>query len=433
MTTDYGRTWTPIASTLPKSAGWAHVIRQDPRNRNLLYIGTEMGLWASWDLGKRWVSLRGDMPAVPVRDLHVHPRENDLIVATHGRGLYFLDDITALQQIQTATQSDALLFDIRPAIRWNYWNKDGNLGFKVWAGENPPYGAMVSYYVKAAPKAVTLTITDAQGKVVRVMRDLPKDAGVNRVAWDLRYDGPTGAAPPRRRTETQASTGPWRVYNGDATLESFGTPRGPAVLPGTYTATLDVDGKTFTKPIRVALDPRYQITDAELAQQLTTGLELRELTSRANAIVDGVDDLLRQLAAVRTQVGGGSDSASAATPAASQTGDGRANPAALAAVDSAVKDLTHFRDSVLTRPAPVFGYRQYPRLREEITTVAGMVWRSISPPTSGEKLRTTELTSETADAQNRLDRLVATRIARVNELLGGTPHVLPPPKRTFVP
>src|SRR5262249_3155143 len=160
-----------------------------------------------------------------------------------------------------------------------------------------------------------------------------------------------------------------------ATLESFFTPGGPAALPGIYTATLDIDGKKLTKQIRVELDPRYQISDTELAAQLGTGLELRELTSRANATVDAVDDLVRQLGAVKTQLRGPGDGDSTAAAPARTSTNGAPNAAALAAVDSAVKDLTHFRDSVLTRPAPVMGYRQYPRLREEITNVAGMVWR----------------------------------------------------------
>ena len=99
MTTDYGKTWHKITGDLPVSAAWTHVVREDPRNRNLLYIGTEMGVWASWDKGAHWVSIRGDLPPTPVRDIQVHPRDNDLLLATHGRGLYIMDDISALQNL----------------------------------------------------------------------------------------------------------------------------------------------------------------------------------------------------------------------------------------------------------------------------------------------------------------------------------------------
>jgi photosystem II stability/assembly factor-like uncharacterized protein len=430
MTTDFGKTWKPITGNLPKSASWAHVIREDPRNRNLLYVGTEMGAWASWDRGARWVSLRGDLPVTPVRDIQVHPRENDLLLATHGRGLYIMDDITPLQQIGDAMTKDVVLFDPRPAVRWNYWNKDGNLGFKVWAGENPPYGALVSYFLKDSAKAVTLTVSDAQGKVVRSLRNLPNDAGVNRIAWDLRHDGPVGGTGGRRRGQAppERPRGASRVSDRDVTLESFGTPGGPSVLPGRYTIALDVDGKKLTKPLVVELDPRYDISEADLVAQLGTGTELRELTTRVNAIVSETNDLLRQLTALHTQLAGDS------TPAAARlaSANPRATPQTLAAIDSATRELRHFRDSVLTRPTPVMGYRQYPRLAEEVNTVSGMVWRGISPPTAGEKLRLTELGRETDAAQARLDTFVNTRIAKVNELLGGTPHIIAPPTRRVV-
>ena len=122
-TTDYGRTWTKITGGLP-ARGWSHVIREDPKVRDLLYAGTEFGLYASWDGGATWVSIRNNMPPVAVRDIAIHPRDNDIIVATHGRGIYILDDAAPLQQIETAMRSDAYLFPIRPAIRWGGQRRD---------------------------------------------------------------------------------------------------------------------------------------------------------------------------------------------------------------------------------------------------------------------------------------------------------------------
>jgi len=148
-TTDYGKTWTRLNLGLsPKQTGWPHVIREDPKNRSILYAGTELGLWVSFDAGAHWTSLRQNIPPVPVRDIKIHPRENDLIVATHGRGLYILDDITPLQHIAEALKIDADLFDIRPATRWTMWNKDGNLGDRIWRAPNPPEGAVIDYYLK---------------------------------------------------------------------------------------------------------------------------------------------------------------------------------------------------------------------------------------------------------------------------------------------
>ena len=193
MTTDYGKTWHKITGDLPASAAWTHVVREDPRNRDLLYIGTEMGVWASWDKGTHWVSIRGDLPPTPVRDIQVHPRDNDLLLATHGRGLYIIDDISALQNLGAAETADATLFDIRPATRWVLWSRDGNLGQKKWTGENPPPGALITYFLKSQPASeVNITITDKDGRTVRRMRRVSDDAGVNRVAWDLRSDAPAG-------------------------------------------------------------------------------------------------------------------------------------------------------------------------------------------------------------------------------------------------
>src|SRR5436190_6710121 len=190
-TTDFGKTWTRLNLNLPAAkTGWAHVIREDAKNRNVLYAGTELGLWVSFDGGSRWTSLRQNMPPVPVRDIRIHPRDNDLIVATHGRGLYILDDITPLQHIDEAMKTEAALFDVRPATRWTIWNKDANLGQAVWRAANPPNGAVLNYYLRNAADQVTITVTDKGGKAIRTIRNAPKNAGLNRAVWDLRYDAP---------------------------------------------------------------------------------------------------------------------------------------------------------------------------------------------------------------------------------------------------
>jgi hypothetical protein len=413
MTTDFGRTWKSIVGDLPKSAGWGHVVREDPRRHDILYFGSELGLWISWDRGAHWIALRGDLPVVPVRDIQIHPRDNDLIVATHGRGLYVLDDITPLQQIRSALGSDVALFDIRNAVRWNFANKDGNLGYRAWAGENPPYGALIAYTLKDSAKAVTLTVTDASGAVIRTMKKLPNQAGLNRTTWDLRFEAPEGGVERPRPDTPPPPKGPWHVYDRDVTLESFGTPPAPMVKAGQYTLTLDVDGRKLAKPVVVELDPRYDVPAADVVAQEHTGLELRDLVARVNGIMDNTNDLITQLKGLKQQLDSGGRQLAQ-------------KDQAIALVDSTIKELTHFRDSTLTRPEPVMGYRQYPRLREEVTTVSGMVWRGIHAPMAGEKLRTTELKTETDAAQARLDRLIGTRIDAINKLFGTTPRILAP-------
>jgi uncharacterized coiled-coil protein SlyX len=186
------------------------------------------------------------------------------------------------------------------------------------------------------------------------------------------------------------------------------------VLPGTYTVAVSVNGKQLTKPVQVQLDPRSDMTAAQLVTQNQTAAQLNDILARVNRVISGADDLLAQLTSLQTQLrreqGGG----------VVQQGQ------VLGDIDGTIKDLRHFRDSVLARPLPGLGYRQYPRLREEAQTVAGMVSRPMMPPTAGELLRMNELRSEADQAQARLDAIVSGRIAKINQSLAGTPHVITP-------
>jgi hypothetical protein len=421
-----------------------------------------MGVWASWDRGAHWASLRGDLPVVQVRDIRVHPRENDILLATHGRGLYILDDATPLQQLRPAMQGDVTLFDVRPAVRWGMWSRDGNLGQKKWSGENPPEGALVTYYLKTQPAGpVDVIITDEKGQTVRRLRRVSDEAGVNRTAWDLRYDPPfqaPGAAGGQARAAGAANaagaTGGAGQRDADTSLaalrarrraeatsdregpsefEGFNAPTGQFVLPGTYTVTLAADGKRLTKTVKVEMDPRSDMTQAQLVAQFDAATQMRELTSRVNRLLVATDDVLRQLTSLqdqlrRAQRPGATDSASVVALASS----GAPTSPALREVDSTLKELKHFRDSVLARPLQGLGYRQYPRLREEIQTVTGMVTRPMKPPTAGETLRMGELKSETDQAQARLDAIIQNRVGKINQLLAGTPHVIAPTRPAAV-
>ena len=399
MTTDFGTTWTSIRGDLPARAWWTHVIREDPRNRNLLYLGTESGVWASWDRGAHWQSLRGDLPITPVRDIQVHPRDNDLILATHGRGLYILDDLTPVQQVTSVMANEAALFDIRSTIKWTTWNRDGNLGQRLYAGENPPNGALLSYYLKAKVTGdVSIEIADAAGKVIRRLPRLANAAGVQRVVWDLREES---AAPPAEG----------RGGRGGAA--------GTGVLPGTYQVTLVAGGLRLTKPVEVRNDPRIEMTPAQVAEQYTAAKAMEATQTRVTRVISGVDDLLRQLTASQTTL-----------RAASAVPNGAA---ALAEIGAAMRDLRQFRDSVLARPIAGLGYRQYPRLREEVQQVSGSIARPQWPVTAGEKLRSTELVSETGDAEGRLDALIRDRIGKINELLKGSQHIITPTAGRIVP
>jgi hypothetical protein len=239
VTRDFGKTFRNISGNLP-AYGNVQVVREDPKNKDLLYVGTEFGLFVSLDAGKSWQKFMNNYPTVRTDDIVVHPRENDLIVASHGRSVWIADDITPLQQFtQAVRDSDATLFDIRPAVAWlnDQQNNQQVGGQKVFIGENAPRGAAINYYLKAAaPGDVKITIADVNGRTIRTF-DGPKTAGINRVMWNLAPQPPAG----------QGGGG----FGGGGGRGGGG---GGAVEPGTYIVTLDVAGKKFTKPVQVLQD-----------------------------------------------------------------------------------------------------------------------------------------------------------------------------------
>jgi photosystem II stability/assembly factor-like uncharacterized protein len=237
-TRDFGRTFQNISANLPQF-GNVQVVREDTKNPDLLFVGTEFGLFVSLDRGKSWQPFMNNYPTVRTDDILIHPRDNDLIVATHGRSVWIADDITPLQQLTPAVRSaDAALFDIRPVIAWlnDQQNNQQVTGQKVFIGENAPRGAAISYYLKSAASGdVKITITDGTGRVIRTL-DGPKTAGINRVMWNL--------AP----TPAQGQGGGFGGGGGG------GRGGGGAVEPGSFTVTLEVGGKKFTKPLQVLQD-----------------------------------------------------------------------------------------------------------------------------------------------------------------------------------
>jgi hypothetical protein len=193
VTKDLGETWTWISGNLPE--GNVNVVKEDPRNRNLLYAGTEYGFYISLDGGREWKAFMTGLPTVRVDDVMVHPRDNDLILGTHGRSIWIMDDITPLQQLsEDAMKTDAQLLDIRPATAWINDIQRAVLveGAKNFRGQNPPRGAAISYWLKSAPAgAVRVTISDITGREIRSVEGTSA-AGLNRVQWDLTLPGGRG-------------------------------------------------------------------------------------------------------------------------------------------------------------------------------------------------------------------------------------------------
>lgn len=240
-THDYGAHWSDLAAGLPRNIE-VRSVRQDPKNPRILYAGLERGLWASFDGGAHWRDLSLNIPATSIRDIRVQPDMNDLLVATHGRAVYILDDVTPLQHYPVA---NAQIFPVRPAVEWNTHNYYAT----HVDGSGPPYGAIVTYYLPREEKNVTAEILDARGRVVR--RFDAKDAGggqagFNRFTWDMSGEPPS----------SWDFTPKWNQ----------GFDSGAAVLPGTYTAVVHAGSLKLRSAFSVRQDPRTQYTLAQLAR-----------------------------------------------------------------------------------------------------------------------------------------------------------------------
>src|SRR6185503_11320686 len=224
-----------------------------------------------------------NLPNVSVHDVLVHPRDNDLILATHGRSLFVFDDATPIQQLTAdILKQDAHLFSVRPALRFASRFTRYGIGEKIFTGANPPYGALITYYLKTKldDKATfKIQILDSAGKLVQEMEKPAREKGLNRVAWNLRYGGGEVRRPP---SEEETAFG--------------GGPRGPQVLPGNYTVKLIVNGKTYEQPVEVRLDPTVSVPAADLQAQLDLQMKLRDMQSSANTalrFLDSIEDQLR--------------------------------------------------------------------------------------------------------------------------------------------
>jgi len=287
-TRDGGKTWQKITAGL--EPGWiVRVVRDDPERRGLLYAGTENAVYVSFDDGDHWQSLQLNLPAATVRDLVVHG--NDIVVATYGRALWLLDDISPLRQAGTQVSGAAAAL-LRPALavrtRWDN-DQETPLPPEVPAAPNPPDGALLYYYLKSAPdKPVTLEIHDSDGRLARrfssepppadaTLKNVPDywfaplpqltgNAGLNRFVWDLHYD-----APPALQYSYYGNALDYIEYTLTINAIKGQTPReqalGPLAVPGQYEVTLTVGDQKLTQALTVALDPRVRASQADLVQQ----------------------------------------------------------------------------------------------------------------------------------------------------------------------
>ena len=296
VTTDMGGSFRSIAGNLPKGEV-ARTITEDLKSPDVLYLGTETGLWVTLDRGKQWQRVKANLPTVPIYDIALHPRDNDMILGTHGRGIWILDDVTPFQQYaKSEGTSSAFAFEPAPAVAFNAANDQmkGFEGDRRFLGLNPVPGATLTYRLRSDAKEVKWTIRDSANNVVReISGDATRTgntAGINSIAWDLRMQ----PLPPLR-TQQQGQGGGGGGFGG-------GGNNGPFVLPGTYRATLSVDGKDAnTVNVVVTGDRDIQITDADRKVWYDTAAALHQMQRRANDLADTVNDAWTQFQNLQQQ------------------------------------------------------------------------------------------------------------------------------------
>ena len=388
MTSDYGKTWKKIVKGLPID-DYIKVVRQDPHDPNVLYCGMEHGVYISWDKGGNWTRINNNLPPVSVRDLRIHPREGDIIVGTHGRGVWILDDARGLTGLYKAKSKNAALFDPKPAFRWHYYSQIENMGQRVYKAKNPEFGAYVNFFAKEKPSdPVILEIKDDNGALVRTIEDTTSTAGLNRIVWDLRFNEGIKLAKKERAG--------W-----------FRGPLRPLVPPGTYTATLHANGEKLETKIEVKADPRLELSPGDYEAQTKQMLSLQSMLSKTNQLINESETILAQLKSAKMAL----------------NGNGMENTKAiLEQLDQTWKEIEALQDQ-WKRPPPNMGYRQKPRLREEIRSLMFAIDGATAKPSESQMERTVTLKEETTAAVEAFEKVLNEDVAQLNLLMKSMPQI----------
>jgi len=414
-TSDYGKTWTKLTSGIPDTT-FVRAVREDPKKRGLLYAGTEEGVYVSFNDGIKWQALKLNLPTTPVHDLGV--KDNDLVVATHGRAFWILDDITPLRQFSDdIAQKDVFLYAPATAYRIQA-GAGGEQRPSKRTGLNPPGGAMVYYFLKDAPKPGTETkieILDGSGKVIRKYssaefpslqeppdpddkkpeKEIKPEAGLNRFVWDLRYEEA-------------------RRVPGYYLWEYGAGARGPVAAPGKYQVRLTVGTQTQIASLEVKLDPRVNVSQADLEQQLALQLQIHEELNRVYDTVNQIQDVRSQLAGLKRRL---PENVSAKTIATS--------------ADVLEKKLIAVRDQLinLSIDANEDSLAFPPQLDAKLAYLAMDVGTADSAPTEAEQLEFEKLKRQTADFLGRWNELQRGDLAAFQKLTaeGSLSTVVVPP------
>ena len=404
-THDGGKNWKLITSGLP-DFGPVDTVREDPVRKGLLFAGTENAVWVSFDDGDHWQSLQLNLPHTSMRDLWIHG--DDLVLATHGRSFWILDDIAPLRDLAVAEPNAARLFAPAPAYRIHRdTNTDTPLPPDEPAAANPPDGAILDYYLPAAASSVSLEILDAQGKLVRrftntdkpditveelkkqliplywtrATRQLHTTAGMHRWIWDLHYPAPAAV-----RHEYPIAAIP------------HDTPRyplGPTVLPGNYTVRLTIDGKISTAPLTIKMDPRIKTSLASLQKKFQVESRLAALLNESTHAVlqaGSINDELMKLAP-------------------------QANAAAKPAIEDAQKKLTALLGASGGPFAPPSQEPSLTHFNGAVSTLYGEVWQADAEPTAAQLQALATTDHDSADVLKRWDEFKSVDLPALNRQL----------------
>ena len=457
MTNDYGETWRSIASNLKTEDGTVHVIREHPRNINLLFLGTEFGLFTSTDRGGHWMRIRQNLPTVPVDDILIHPRDNDLILGTHGRSIWVMDDITPIEELnQSVMDSDIYLFDPRTSVMWRTWGNRSLTSDKAFYGQNPPNGAMINFYLKqplAERQNVTITIQDSAGQAVRTInctRPNPNPsptpaggpgfgggggggggfgfgggaaqqctavAGINRYVWDMRSRPavpPGGAATPGGEG-APGGPGGGGGFGGLANL-------GFRVDPGDYTVKIKLGDKELSKPLRIADDPRINLSADDRAKKRAALNKLQPIVTQAQLAATSI-------AGLRTNVNAAIEAWK--RPGAPQVPDNIKKMAddLLKKIDEAypnwgtppseVANLSAAGPPLVERPTP---------LSQRVAQLMAAIENESNAPTENELSQIDALSTRIPPAAEVVRKLVSEDLANLNNAMrdAKVPYIQPP-------
>jgi photosystem II stability/assembly factor-like uncharacterized protein len=439
MTSDYGESWKAIRTGIPDAAGTVHVVREHPRNQNLLFAGTEFGLWISWDRGANWTALKNNFPTVPVDDIQIQARDNDLVLATHGRSVWIFDDLTPIEKFDsTVANSDLTFFTPRPSTEWSLKRRHWSGGQKTYLAKNPPYGVILTYYLKEvvppeAPKTGTddkekksdaasdtskpdsaakkegkakISIYDKDGKLVREF-DGPGAAGMNRTNWDLRWN-PAAEPTPQQLEAMAAGFG-------------FG-PRGPQVEPGEYTIKIKAGSKEASQKVVVEEDPRIQMSAADHAarrEAMDKLYAMAKTTANDRKTIEGIKEALKN---ARDQW-----KRDAGKPEAPKIPDDiqKAAEELQKKVDAVAEKFVREREG-LGNAGPPFEWKADP-LPDQTQGLLGDLDSFAAAPGGQQKDRIAELTGLVSDASAAVKKIAEEDLPSLNKKMNdaGIPHIVP--------